>query len=139
MRLKTEIGSLRLTLNGVQGSLLVIGVKVLDLPAHDERQFYLIVQADTLGPDDRALAGQQQTRGGLEEEEGLLRPRVIQLLDVVPDCMTVSLATLRLTLISHASQKPTHQYQALRGSWRLGWSSLTRSCGQCRQSCEGWS
>lgn len=75
----------RLTLNGVKGALLIVRCQVLDLLAHYERQLNLIVQVDALGPDDRALPRLQDTSWGLEEEERLLRPRAVQLLDVVPD------------------------------------------------------
>lgn len=75
----------RLTVNGVNGALLIVRRQVLDLLAHNERQLNLIVQVDTLGPDDRALTRLQHTSWGLEEEEWLLRPRAVELLDMVPN------------------------------------------------------
>lgn len=75
----------RLTVNGINGALRIIRRQVLDLLADDERQLNLIVQVDALGPDDRALTRLQHTSWGLEEEEWLLRPRAVELLDMVPD------------------------------------------------------
>lgn len=111
----------RLTVNGVDGALLILRRQVLDLLAHDERELNLIVQVDALGPDDRALARLQHASWGLEEEEWLLRPRAVELLDMVPDERNCELAC---------------NFQ-LRG---LGMrAELTHSCGQCRRSCSVWS
>lgn len=74
----------RLTLNGIEGALLVVRGQVFDPLAHDERQLDLIMQVDALGPDDRALAGLEHTGWWLEEEEGLFRPSAVELLDMVP-------------------------------------------------------
>ena len=73
-----------LTLNGIQSTLLVRGVEVLDLLANDEGKLNLIVKIDAFGLDHRPFSRRQDGAGRLEEEEGLLRPRVVQLGDVVP-------------------------------------------------------
>ena len=79
-----ESAESHLTLNGIQSALLVRGVQVLDLLAHDEGELDLIVKVDALGPDDRAFPRWQNGAGRLEEEEGLLGPGVVQFGDVVP-------------------------------------------------------
>jgi hypothetical protein len=73
-----------LTLNGIQSALLVRGVQVLDLLADDEGKLNLIVKIDALGLDHRPFPRLQDGAGRLEEEKGLLRPRVVQFGDVVP-------------------------------------------------------
>lgn len=79
-----QASSLRLTVNGIKGALLVGRVEVHKLLAHYDGQLDLIVQVHTLGPDAGPLAGLQQGGGRLEEEEGLFWPRAVQLLDMVP-------------------------------------------------------
>lgn len=71
-----------LTLDCVQGGLIVSS-EVLQPLAHDQSQLDLIVEVDTSGPDDRSLARQQDGRRWLQEEEGLLWTRTVQLGDVV--------------------------------------------------------
>lgn len=71
------------TLNGGKGSALILSVQVSDLLAKNEGQFDLIMEVDSPGPDDRAGSRQQKRGWGLEEEEWLLRPLVVQLGDMV--------------------------------------------------------
>lgn len=78
------LGTKQLTVDGVDGALLVGRVKVGDLLADDERQLDLVVQVHTLWSDNIALAGVKKGGGRLEEEERLLWPDVVELLDVVP-------------------------------------------------------
>lgn len=109
--------------------MLVIGGQVLDLLAYDESQLDLIVQVDAPGPDDGALAGQQQTGGGLQEEERLLRPRAVQLLDVVPNREAIPRELLcpLLLITLRGRQYAVSVFE----------SSLTHSCGQRIRSCWG--
>lgn len=76
-------GGALLTLNGVEGAFLIARLEVPELLADDEGQLNLVVKIHALGPDDRTGARQQDGRGGLQEEEGLLGPRAVQLCDMV--------------------------------------------------------
>lgn len=87
-----------LTVNGIECALLIGCIQVRDPLAHDEGKLDLIVQVHTLGCDNRALARLQESGGWLKEEEGLLRPRAVQLLDVVPVEM-ISIVSFMLILV----------------------------------------
>lgn len=71
------------TVDGVESALVVGRIQVGDFLADDECQLDLVVQVYTLGPDNIALAGEQKRGGRLEEEERLLWPGAVKLLDVV--------------------------------------------------------
>lgn len=72
-----------LTLNRIQCGLLIIGIEIAHGLANHKTQFDLIVQADSLGVEDRSRAGGEDRRCGLEEEEGLLRGCVVELGNVI--------------------------------------------------------
>lgn len=74
----------RLTLNCVQSRLLILRIEVLQPLAHNQSELNLIVQVDAPRPDHGALARKKNGRGRLLEKEGLLRPRAVELGDVVP-------------------------------------------------------
>jgi hypothetical protein len=73
----------RLTLNGVQRTLLIIWVQIAQGLANHQTQFNFIVQAHALGAQDRSGAGGEDRGGGLEEEEGLLGGCVVEFGDVI--------------------------------------------------------
>ena len=72
-----------LTFNGIQRTLLVLRIQVSDSLSHHQTQFNLIVQADTLGPENRAAVREKDGGGGLQEEEGLLGGGIVQLGNVI--------------------------------------------------------
>lgn len=72
----------KLTLNGFECRILIFGVKIAKSLANHETQFDFIMQTDTLGTEDGALAGEEDGGRGLQEEEGLLGGRAVQLCDV---------------------------------------------------------
>ena len=71
------------TFNRVQSALFVVRVQVPQRFAHDQAKFDLVVHGDAARPQERAFAGEKDRRGGLQEEEGLLGPLVVELLDMV--------------------------------------------------------
>jgi len=132
-----------LTLNGVQSALLISSVKIPKPLVENNTEFDFIVEIDTPGADDGAGAGEDNGGRGLEEEERLLRPDVVELLDVV----TTDVTTAVLAFMHHPAT-PLHKrlesvkYQASKkdniigndGAFKLQ-LELTHSCVQCRQSC----
>lgn len=74
-----------LTLNRIKSSLLILGIKILDLLAHDQGKLNLIMEVDTLRLDDGTGTRVQDGRGGLQKEEWLLRPLVVELGDMVTE------------------------------------------------------
>lgn len=74
----------RQTLNGIQGTLGVVGLEVTDQLADDEGQLDLKVHVNALGAQAGALAREDNGGGRLEEEEGLLGLGVVELGNVVP-------------------------------------------------------
>lgn len=116
----------QLTVDGVESALVVGRIKVGNLLADDERQLDLVMQVYTLWSDNIALAGVQKRGGRLEEEERLLWPGAVKLLDVVPvRFILVSIIIMR----SRSSGEEGSSQQM----------TLTHSCGQCIQSSWGWS
>jgi hypothetical protein len=79
-----------LTLNGVQGALLIGSVEIPKPLVENNTEFDFIVEIDTPGADDRAGAGEDNGGRGLEEEERLLGPYVVELLDVVTTDVTTA-------------------------------------------------
>jgi hypothetical protein len=69
--------------NRIQRSLVVRRIQIADLFAHHQTQFHLIVQVGAARSENRTLAGDKDRGRGLQEEEGLLGLRVVQLCDVV--------------------------------------------------------
>lgn len=104
----------RLTLNGIQRRLLILRVEVPDPLAKDDGKLNLVMQVNTPGPDHRALTGEQDRRGRLLEEEGLLRPGAVELGDMVPECKSATscLSTIRAneTRNARANKKEASTY-----------------------------
>ncbi len=86
-----------LALNGVESSLLIVGIKVLELLADDQGELNLIVKVNATGVNHRTLAREQDGARRLQEEEGLLRSGAVQLRDVVPVVVGVSKAVTKTT------------------------------------------
>ena len=73
-----------LTLNGIQGLLLVLGVEITQPLPDDQGQLDLVVEVHAAGTDDWSGTGEQDGRSGLEKVERLLRTSAVQLRDVIP-------------------------------------------------------
>lgn len=72
-----------LTANRIQSTLLIIRVQIPYRLAHHQRQFHLIVQANSLGEQNGTLARQKNRRRRLQEEERLLRLGIVEFCNVV--------------------------------------------------------
>lgn len=62
---------------------MILRVQIPHRLPHHQTQLHLVVHDHALGAQDGALPGQQDRRRRLQEEEGLLGPRVVQLGDVL--------------------------------------------------------
>lgn len=71
------------TLNGIEGTSFILGVEIFQLLSHDQCKLNLIAELNTSRPDDGTFSGQEDRRRGLQKEERLLRPRAVELGDMV--------------------------------------------------------
>lgn len=72
-----------LTLNRIQGSLLILRIEIPNRFPHLQRQFHFIVQVCSGRAQNRSPAGNEDRGRGLQEEEGLFRFGVVEFGDVV--------------------------------------------------------
>lgn len=75
--------NLRLTVDSIQCTLLVLRIEITHGLAYHQAQFHLVVHADALGAENGTATGDEDGGGRLEEEEGLLGLGVVELGDVI--------------------------------------------------------
>jgi hypothetical protein len=94
------------TVDRGQGALEVLRVRVANLLADDGGKLNLVVHVNALGTQHGPIAGEEDGRGRLEEEEGLLGLGAVELLDVVAAPMSAEMP-LKTQLRRRASSQ-TH-------------------------------